>query len=88
MARSCCRTSSSTTPTGLTVTVSYAGSANAPTNVGTYEVIGTVVDANDSGSTTNTLSVTPASATVQLTGLTQVYDGSARVVGSSTTPTV
>jgi hypothetical protein len=59
--------SATTTPEGLSVTLSYAGSASAPTNVGSYEVIGTVADANYVGSTTNTLSITPASAVVYLT---------------------
>jgi hypothetical protein len=44
-----------TSPTNLTVNLTYNGSANAPTNVGSYAVIGTVVDANYAGSATNTL---------------------------------
>jgi hypothetical protein len=44
-----------TTPSGLTVNLTYNGSANAPTNVGSYAVIGTVVDPNYAGSATNTL---------------------------------
>ena len=35
-----------TTPTGLTVNLTYNGSANAPTNAGSYTVIGTIKDAN------------------------------------------
>jgi len=68
------------------VTLSYAGSAIAPTNVGNYEVIGTVVEANYTGSVTNQLTVTPAAATVNLTGLAQVYDGTARAVTATTDP--
>ena len=44
-----------TTPSGLTVAFTYDGSANAPTNVGTYQVIGTVVDPVYVGSATNNL---------------------------------
>jgi MBG domain len=47
-----------TIPAGLTVTFTYDGSPNAPTNVGTYVVIGTVVDAVYVGSATNTLEIT------------------------------
>ena len=35
-----------TTPTGLTVSFTYNGSATAPTNAGSYTVIGTINDAN------------------------------------------
>ena len=50
----------STTPPGLVVNLtysnsSYAISANAPTNTGSYTVIGTVNDPNYYGSATNTL---------------------------------
>ena len=44
-----------TTPNGLTVNITYNGSANAPTNAGSYTVIGTINDANYQGSATNTL---------------------------------
>jgi alpha-tubulin suppressor-like RCC1 family protein len=44
-----------TTPTNLAVNLTYNGNVNAPTNVGSYTVIGTVVDANYYGSAANTL---------------------------------
>jgi len=44
-----------TVPPGLTVALTYDGSADAPTNVGTYQVIGTVVDPAYYGSATNNL---------------------------------
>jgi uncharacterized delta-60 repeat protein len=53
-----------TTPPGLTVDFTYNGSANAPTNAGTYAVIGTVDDLDYQGSATNTLVVLPATLTV------------------------
>ncbi len=44
-----------TVPAGLTVNVTYNGSASAPTNAGTYVVIGTVSDLVYVGSATNNL---------------------------------
>ncbi len=46
-----------TTPPGLAVDLMYNGLAAAPTNVGSYTVIGTVNDANYQGSATNILLV-------------------------------
>jgi alpha-tubulin suppressor-like RCC1 family protein len=46
-----------TTPPGLTVNLTYNGSPNAPTNAGSYTVVGTVTDPNYYGSATNTLVV-------------------------------
>ena len=47
----------STTPPGLSVSLTYNGSTTCPAAVGGYTVIGTVNDANYQGSTTNTLSI-------------------------------
>jgi hypothetical protein len=52
--------SATTTPSGLTVNFIYNGSANAPTNAGSYTVIGTINDANYQGSATNTLVINDA----------------------------
>lgn len=63
-----------TVPNGLSVTFTYDGSPNAPTNIATYEVIGTVVDFNYEGSATNSLVVvsgvsnTPTNITSSVTG--------------------
>jgi hypothetical protein len=46
-----------TTPAGLAVSVTYDGSATAPTNAGSYTVVGTVSDANYTGSSSATLVV-------------------------------
>ncbi len=52
------RTATATTaPPGLTVAFTYDGSPNAPTNIGSYSVVGTIVDNNYFGSATNTLTV-------------------------------
>jgi uncharacterized protein (TIGR02597 family) len=65
-----------TEPPGLTVNLAYDGSPNAPTNAGSYQVIATVVEANYTGATTNTLTITPRSVTVTgVTAATKVYDG-------------
>jgi hypothetical protein len=46
-----------TNPTGLIVIFTYDGSAVAPTNAGSYEVVGTINDLNYKGSSTGTLTV-------------------------------
>jgi hypothetical protein len=63
-----------TTPAGLTVAFTYNGSPNAPTNVGTYVVIGTVVNPVYQGSATNNLVIasgisnTPTNMTAVVSG--------------------
>jgi WD40 repeat protein len=47
--------SATTVPSGLSVSFTYNGSANAPTNVGSYAVVATINDANYAGNATNTL---------------------------------
>jgi hypothetical protein len=49
-----------TLPAGLTVVVTYNGSASEPTNVGTYQVIATVSDSNYQGAATNELVISRA----------------------------
>ena len=63
-----------TLPAGFTVALTYDGSPYAPTSVGTYQVIGSVVDADYFGSATNTLeilsniSTTPTNITMSVSG--------------------
>jgi hypothetical protein len=63
-----------TTPAGLTVIFTYNGSTSAPTNVGTYQVIGTVSDPVYVGSATNNLVIvsgtsnTPTNITATVSG--------------------
>jgi hypothetical protein len=71
----------------LTVNIAYNGSANAPTNAGSYTVIGTISDANYQGSATNTLVISKGAGTVTLGNLSQTYDGAAKSVTATTTPT-
>jgi hypothetical protein len=75
-----------TAPTNLTVVLTYNGSANAPTNAGSYTVVGTVNAQNYQGSATNTLVIGKATATVTLGNLSQIYDGTAKSVTATTTP--
>ena len=76
----------STTPAGLTVGLTYDGSASSPTNAGTYAVVGTINDTNYSGSASGTLEISRATATVQISNLSQIYDGSTKPVTVTTTP--
>ncbi|HUL52700.1 MAG TPA: ExeM/NucH family extracellular endonuclease, partial [Opitutaceae bacterium] len=46
-----------TDPSGLTVAVTYDGSAAPPANVGSYAVVATVTDANYAGTATGTLRI-------------------------------
>ena len=78
--------SPTTTPSGLTVTLTYDGIGTAPTAAGSYAVQATVVDANHAGSAAGTLTIAPAAATVALSGLTQTADGTPRVVTAVTSP--
>lgn len=75
-----------TTPTGLTVAVTYDGRAWAPTNAGDYAITGTVVEARYAGSATGTLHVQKAAAQIHLLDLAQTYNRTARVVMATTTP--
>ena len=75
-----------TTPASLANTVTYNGSANAPTNAGSYTVIATITNPNYTGSATNTLVVSPGAATLSFCSLSQTYNGAARSVTVATTP--
>ena len=77
-----------TSPTNLAVGVTYNGSASLPVDVGSYSVIGTINDANYSGSATNTLVISKGVATVTLGSLGQTYNGAARSVSAVTEPVV
>jgi hypothetical protein len=62
-----------TTPTGLAVVITYNGSADVPTNAGSYTVIGTVNDVNYQGSVTNTLVINKAPLTVTADNKTKIF---------------
>ncbi|HEY0863312.1 MAG TPA: MBG domain-containing protein [Lacunisphaera sp.] len=78
--------SATTTPAGLTVNLSYDGSPTAPTNAGSYMVVGTISDSNHQGSASGTLVIAKAVATVTLGNLSPTYDGTAKSATATTTP--
>ncbi|MBI3970524.1 MAG: pilus assembly protein [Chloroflexi bacterium] len=53
-----------TTPAGLSYSVTYDGSPAAPTNAGSYSVVATITDPNYSGSTSGTLAIAKADQTI------------------------
>jgi len=75
-----------TTPTGLTVSITYDGSPAAPTNAGSYTVAGTISDALYQGFASESLVVSKAAATVTLGSLTQTYDGTPKSATATTVP--
>jgi hypothetical protein len=78
-----------TTPTGLAAIVTYSQNGNpvaSPTNAGTYAVSVTINDPNYTGSTSGTLVISPATATINLSNLSQTYTGSPEFVTVTTTP--
>ncbi len=75
-----------TTPPGLSVSVTYNGSGTAPTNAGTYTVVATITDPNYQGSATGTMIIGKASATVMLGNLDVPYDGAPQSATATTNP--
>ncbi|MFC7666978.1 MBG domain-containing protein [Hymenobacter humi] len=76
----------STTVSGTSsFTFTYNGSATAPTNAGSYDVVATLVNPNYAGSATGTLVIEKATATVTLASLSQTYTGLALSATASTT---
>src|SRR2546428_12957634 len=64
-----------TSPAGLSVSVTYNGSTTIPVNAGSYSVVAAINDSNYQGSTSGTLVINKATATLSLGHLTQAYDG-------------
>ena len=75
-----------TTPTNLVTLVTYDGDTNAPTVAGSYTVVATVEDANWAGRVTNTLAINQATGVINLTNLSQTYDGTGKGVAVTTVP--
>ena len=75
-----------TDPAGLSVSLTYDGSATLPANPGTYEVVAAVTDANYAGTATETFVISKAAAAVTLGSLAQTYDGTARAATATTVP--
>ena len=66
--------------------VTYNGSTTAPTNAGTYQVVGTVSDPLYASSATNALIVAQTIGSVTLGNLDQTYDGTPKSATATTTP--
>jgi fibronectin type 3 domain-containing protein len=75
-----------TTPAGLTVSLTYDGSAEPPVTAGLYPVVATVADPDFTGTGAGTLIIAKATAAVALAPLTQAYDGTPRSVTATTSP--
>src|SRR5207253_7545002 len=77
-----------TSPDGLSgVSITYDGSATAPTNVGSYAVVASLNNANYTASNaTGTLTINKGTATITLSNLTQGYDGSPKSPTVTTSP--
>ena len=77
----------STTPSNLVTATTYNSNSSAPTNAGSYAVIATVNDSNYQGSASNVLTVAKALASLVIGNTNQTYNGLARSVSVTTTPT-
>ncbi len=75
-----------TSPANLATTLTYDGAAAAPVSAGSHAVVATVTDANYTGSTSASLVIAKATATVTLSGLSAQYDGTAHAVTVTTVP--
>lgn len=64
-----------TNPPGLTVDITYAGSATAPTDANSYALIATINDSNYTGFTNDTLVITPATVDPVIIADDKPYDG-------------
>ena len=76
--------STTTSPAGLPVNLSYAGSLNPPTNAGSYQVTGTVANNNYVGSVTNSLAISPSTLTIIANNDTKIY-GQTKTYGAGLT---
>jgi pectin methylesterase-like acyl-CoA thioesterase len=75
-----------TDPAGLNVNVTYDGSPTPPSALGSYNVVATIDDPTYQGTATGTLVISPVFASVTLSHLFQVYDGSPRQVAVNVNP--
>ena len=76
----------STIPAGLSVDLTYNGSAVLPVSTGAYAVVAAVNEANYQGGATDVFTIAKGSAAVTLTGLAQTYDGTPKGAGATTVP--
>ena len=69
-----------TKPSGLSYIVTYNGSTTPPTNAGTYTVVGTIDDNFYAASTTSTFIIEKFPLTINISNLSQTYDGNPKPV--------
>lgn len=77
-----------TTPAGLTViSTTFNGVGTAPINVGAYTVVSGLSNANYTATPiTSTFNITQATATINVSNLSQTYDGTPKPITASTSP--
>ena len=75
-----------TVPAGLPVTITYNGSATAPSAIGSYAVVATVNGQGYTGTASGTLVISKAAAGISLGGLSATFDGAPKPVTVTTTP--
>ena len=73
-----------TKPSNLAYIVTYNGSTTPPTNVGTYTVVATIDDNFYAASTTSTFIIEKTPRTINISNLSQTYDGNPKPVTVST----
>ena len=80
--------SATTTPAGLNdVTITYDGSATAPTDAGSYNVVASLNNANyQAPDATGTLVIGTATASIELNNLSHTYDGTPKSATATTAP--
>jgi hypothetical protein len=76
----------STAPPNLSVSVTYNGLPDPPTDAGMYEVIATVLDPTYTAITIGTLTIAQADAMIQFGNLDQMYNGMPNPVVVATIP--
>ncbi len=75
-----------TNPPGRQIVVTYDGSPNPPSAIGTYTVTARLLDPFATGSATETFRIAGSIASIQLGNLTQWADGGPKVPTVTTTP--
>ncbi len=76
-----------TNPPGLSTSITYDGSATAPTAAGAHAVVATVTDPSHSGSVSGTLVIAQATASVTIFNQSVTFDGSGHAASFTTSPT-
>jgi len=69
-----------TKPSGLSYIVTYNGSTTPPTDAGVFTIVATINDNFYKGSTTGTFTILKAPRTINISNLTQTYDGKPKPV--------